>query len=75
MTTKVIKRTIEEVTDANETVTETVKAIEIAIIDGENEVGRINVNEWGGSYNYNQLDVDVEAVGMAIYDILNPVTE
>ena len=71
MTTKTIKRTIEEVTEVDGTVTESVKSIDIALMDGDTEKGRINVNEWGGNFNLNSGDIDVEALGTGIIILLN----
>lgn len=48
MTAKLIKRTIEETTNAEGEVVEKVVAIEMALLDENgNEVGRVNTNQWG----------------------------
>lgn len=71
MTTKLIKRTIEETTNAEGEIVEKVVAIETAILDeNENEVGRVNTNLWGGNLNFNTGNMDVEAVNEAIANIL-----
>lgn len=72
MTPKTIKRTIEEVTAQDGTVSESVKAIEIALVDGETEKGYINVNEWGGNFNLINGGVDVELLGTEITKLLTP---
>jgi hypothetical protein len=71
MTTKLIKRTIEETTNAVGEIVEKVVAIETAILDENgNEVGRVNTNQWGGNFNINTGGIDVEAVSEAIANIL-----
>ncbi len=71
MTTKLIKRTIEETINAEGEIVEKVVAIETAILDeNENEVGRVNTNLWGGNLNFNTGNMDVEAVNEAIANIL-----
>lgn len=71
MTTKLIKRTIEETLDAQGAMVEKVVAIEMALLnENENEVGRVNTNLWGGNFNINTGGIDVEAVSEAIANIL-----
>ena len=71
MTTKLIKRTIEETTNTEGEVVEKVVAIEMALLDeNENEIGRVNTNLWGGNFNFNTGNMDVEAVSEAIINIL-----
>ena len=71
MVTKLIKRTIEETVDAQDEIVEKVVAIEMAILDENgNEVGRVNTNQWGGNFNFNTGNMDVEAVNEAIANIL-----
>ena len=71
MTTKLIKKTIEETTGTEGEVVEKVVAIEMAILDENgNEVGRVNTNQWGGNFNFNTGNMDVEAVNGAITNIL-----
>jgi hypothetical protein len=71
MTTKLIKRTIEETTNAVGEVVEKVVAIEMAILDENgNEVGRVNTNQWGGNFNFNTGNMDVQAVSDGITNIL-----
>lgn len=76
MTTKLIKKTIEEITGADGETVEKVIAIEMALLDENgneidgNEIGRINTNQWGGNFNFNKGNIDVEAVSEAIANIL-----
>lgn len=71
MTTKLIKRTIEETTGAEGEVVEKVVAIEMAILDENgNEVGRVNTNQWGGNFNLNTGNMDVQAISEAVTNIL-----
>lgn len=71
MTTKLIKRTIEETTGTEGEVVEKVVAIEMAILDENgNEVGRVNINQWGGNFNFNTGNMDVETVSEAVTNIL-----
>lgn len=67
MTTKLLKRTIEETTNTEGEVVEKVVAIEMALLDENgNEVGRVNTNQWGGNFNFNTGNMDVEAVSEAV---------
>jgi hypothetical protein len=71
MVTKLIKRTIEETVDAQDEIVEKVVAIEMAILDENgNEVGRVNTNLWGGNFNLNTGNMDVQAVSDGITNIL-----
>jgi len=71
MTTKLIKRTIEETTGTEGEVVEKVVAIEMALLDENgNEVGRVNTNQWGGNFNFNTGNMDVETVSEAVTNIL-----
>lgn len=71
MTTKLIKKTIEETTGTEGEVVEKVVAIEMAILDENgNEVGRVNTNQWGGNFNFNTGNMDVQAVSDGITNIL-----
>ena len=71
MTTKLIKRTIEETIDAAGEIVEKVVGLEMALLDeNENEIGRVNTNLWGGNFNFNTGNMDVEAVSEAITNIL-----
>lgn len=71
MTTKLIKRTIEETTNAEGEIVEKVVAIEMALLDENgNEVGRVNTNLWGGNFNLNTGNMDVETVSEAVTNIL-----
>ena len=35
-----------------------------------NEVGRVNTNQWGGNFNFNTDNMDVETVSEAVTNIL-----
>ena len=71
MTTKLIKRTIEETLDAQGAKVKKVTAMEVALLDENgSEVGRVNTNQWGGNFNFNTGGIDVEAVSEAIANIL-----
>lgn len=71
MTTKLIKKTIEETTNAVGEIVEKVVAIEMALLDENgNEVGRVNTNQWGGNFNFNTGNIDVETVSEAVTNIL-----
>lgn len=71
MTTKLIIRTIEETTNAEGEVVEKVVAIEMALLnENGNEVGRVHVNQWGGSFNLNTGNMDVQAISEGILGLL-----
>jgi hypothetical protein len=71
MTTKLVKETIERTTNAVGEVVEKVVAIEMALLDENgNEVGRVNTNQWGGNFNFNTGNMDVETVSEAVTNIL-----
>lgn len=71
MTTKLIKRTIEETLDAQGAMVEKVIAMEVALLDENgSEVGRVNTNLWGGNFNINTGNIDIESVNEAITNIL-----
>ena len=72
MTTELFKKT-EETTMENGVETKKVTQLETIIKDGSgNEVGRIHVNLWGGSFNLNTGQLDVQAVNDGIINVLNP---
>ena len=72
MTTELFKMT-EETTIQNGIETKEVTQIETIIKDdNDNEVGRLHVNKWGGSFNLNTGNMDVQAVNDGIINILNP---
>ncbi len=71
MTTKLIKRTIEETTNAEGEIVEKVVAIEMALLDENgNEVGRLHVNKWGANFNLNNGKMDVQAISEGILGLL-----
>ena len=72
MTTELFKMT-EETTIQNGIETKEVTQIETIIKDDNgNEIGRLHVNLWGGSFNLNTGQLDVQAVNDGIINILNP---
>lgn len=72
MTTKPIKRTIEETIGAQGEIVEKVVAIEIAMIDDNgNDVGHVNVNLWGGNFNLDMMNIDIEVVANSVSELLN----
>ena len=72
MTTELFKMT-EETTMENGVETKKVTQLETIIKDDNgNEVGRIHVNLWGGSFNLNTGQLDVQAVNDGIINVLNP---
>ena len=72
MTTELFKKT-EETTMENGVEVKKVTQLETIIKDDNgNEVGRIHVNLWGGSFNLNTGQLDVQAVNDGIINVLNP---
>lgn len=70
MTTELFKKT-EETTMENGVEDKKVTQLETIIKDGSgNEIGRINVNQWGGNFNFNTGNIDVETVSEAVTNIL-----
>jgi len=72
MTTELFKKT-EETTMVDGAEDKKVTQLETIIKDGDgNEIGRIHVNQWGGNFNLNTGQLDVQAVSDGIINILNP---
>jgi hypothetical protein len=72
MTTELFKMT-EETTIQNGVEVKKVTQLETIIKDDNgNEIGRLHVNQWGGSFNLNTGDMDVQAVNDGIINVLNP---
>lgn len=72
MTTELYKKT-EETTMENGVEVKKVTQLETVIRDNDgNEIGRINVNRWGGDFNLNNGQLDVQAVSDGIINVLNP---
>ena len=72
MTTELFKMT-EETTIENGVEVKKVTQLETIIKDGSgNEIGRIHVNQWGGNFNLNTGQLDVQAVNDGIINVLNP---
>jgi hypothetical protein len=72
MTTELFKMT-EETTIENGVEVKKVTQLETIIKDNDgNEIGRINVNQWGGNFNLNTGNMDVQAVNDGIINVLNP---
>ena len=71
MTTELFKMT-EETTIENGVEVKKVTQLETIIKDDNgNEIGRIHVNQWGGNFNLNTGQLDVEAVNDGIINVLN----
>ena len=63
----------EETTMENGVEKKEVTQLETIIKDNDgNEIGRINVNLWGGSFNLNTGKLDVQTVSDGIINVLNP---
>ena len=72
MTTELFKMT-EETTIQNGVEKKEVTQLETIIKDDNgNEIGRLHVNQWGGSFNLNTGQLDVQAVNDGIINVLNP---
>lgn len=72
MTTELYKKT-EETTMENGVEVKKVTQLETIIKDDNgNEIGRLHVNQWGGSFNLNTGNMDVQAVSDGIINVLNP---
>ena len=70
MTTELFKKT-EETTMENGVETKKVTQLETIIKDGNgNEIGRIHVNQWGGNFNLNTGNMDVQAISEGILGLL-----
>ena len=71
MTNELFKRT-EETTIENGVEVKKVTQLETIIKDDNgNEIGRVNINQWGGSFNMNTGQLDVETVNEGIINVLN----
>lgn len=71
MTTELFKKT-EETTMENGVEVKKVTQLETIIKDDNgNEVGRLHVNQWEGSFNLNTGNMDVQAVNDGIINVLN----
>lgn len=72
MTTELFKKT-EETTMESGVEVKKVTQLETIIKDGNgNEIWRIHVNQWGGNFNLNTGQLDVQAVNDGIINVLNP---
>ena len=72
MTTELFKMT-EETTIQNGVEKKEVTQLETIIKDDNgNEIGRLHVNQWGGNFNFNTGNMDVQAVSDGIINVLNP---
>ena len=70
MTTELFKMT-EETTIENGVEVKKVTQLETIIKDDNgNEIGRVNINQWGGNFNLNTGQLDVEAVSEGILGVL-----
>ena len=72
MTTELFKRT-EETTIENGVEVKKVTQLETIVKDDKGiEIGRININQWGGNFSLNTGKLDVQTVSDGIINILNP---
>ena len=72
MTTELFKKT-EETTMIEGVEVKKVTQLETIIKDnGGNEIGRLHVNQWGGNFNMNTGNMDVQAISDGIINVLNP---
>lgn len=72
MTTELFKKT-EETTMVEGAEVKKVTQLETIIMDDDgNEIGRLNINQWGGNFNLNTGQLDVQAVSDGIINVLNP---
>ena len=70
MTTELYKKT-EETTMENGVEVKKVTQLETIIKDDNgNEIGRLNINQWGGNFNLNNGQLDVQAVNDGIINVL-----
>lgn len=70
MTTELFKKT-EETTMENGVEVKKVTQLETIIKDDNgNEIGRLHVNQWGGSFNLNTGNMDVQAINEGILGVL-----
>ena len=72
MTTELFKKT-EETTMVEGVEVKKVTQLETIIKDGSGtEIGRIHVNQWGGNFNLNTGQLDVQVISEGIINVLNP---
>lgn len=70
MKTELYKKT-EETTMENGVEVKKVTQLETIIKDDNgNEIGRLNINQWGGNFNLNNGQLDVQAVNDGIINVL-----
>ena len=72
MTTELFRK-VEETVTVDGIEEKRTTAIEYILKDGDNEVGRLNVNEWGVNFNINK-GIDVDAMAEDIINILTTET-
>ena len=69
MTTELFRK-VEETVTADGIEEKRTTAVEYILKDGDSEIGRLNVNEWGVNFNISKgIDVDAMAA-----DIINIIT-
>jgi len=74
MTTELFKKT-EEATMVEGVEVKKVTQLETIIKDDNgNEIGRLNINQWGGNFNLNTWNLDVQAVNDGIINVLTTET-
>lgn len=72
MTTELFKK-VEETVTVDGIEEKRTTAVEYILIDGDSEVGRLNVNEWGVNFNISK-GIDVDAMAADIINILTTET-
>ena len=72
MKTELFKMTEETTMENGVEVKKVIQLETIIKDDNGNEIGRIHVNQWGGSFNLNTGQLDVQAVNDGIINVLNP---
>lgn len=68
MTTELFKK-VEETVTVDGIEEKRTTAVEYILKDGDNEIGRLNVNEWGVNFNISK-SIDVDAMAEDIINIL-----
>ena len=72
MTTELFKKTEETTMENGVEIKKVIQLETIINDDNGNEIGRLHVNQWGGSFNLNTGNMDVQAVNDGIINVLNP---
>jgi len=72
MTTELFRK-VEEIVTVDGIEEKRTTAVEYILKDEDNEVGRLNVNEWGANFNISKA-IDVDAMAEDIINILTTET-